>query len=58
MTGTEFVMVNGHLPTCAYIQSLDYFDNDDADCSCGADDDDGNWDDDGSDYYVDGDTGW
>jgi len=51
----EVWIVNGHLPTCAYTQSLDDLEGHEA-CTCsGWDDED---EDDGSDYYVEGDSGW
>jgi hypothetical protein len=54
---TEVWIVNGHLPTCAYIQSLDDLEGHEA-CTCsGWDDEDEDYEDyDDSDYNVDGDA--
>lgn len=42
---TDYWVVNGHREDCAYLRSLDYFNNDEAQCDCGADEDDDDfWD--------------
>jgi hypothetical protein len=50
-----FVIVDGHAPWCAYIKSLDYWDNEQEPCDCAG------WDDpdydDGQEWGVDYDDG-
>jgi hypothetical protein len=43
---TEYWVVNGHHPTCAYLRSLRYIGDEEQPCDCEPDDDEGVWDED------------
>lgn len=55
---SEFIVINGHAPWCAYIRTLHDW-NGEEPCDCAGwqdDEEDTFWDEDG--HYVDGDYGW
>lgn len=43
---SEYWVINGHQPNCAYLRSLDYVGEDEQECDCERDDDEDFWDED------------